>query len=216
MNVLALAILLGAANAAAPSDSPAVLVDKVVAFVQGRPITLSEVELEVRLGRAAAGDAAGALAAIDGTDSAAMLEELVDRVAALRTLKGRAREPIPPEAVDAEVDRLRRAFGAEEAWRRFLARIDLSEDEVRERRRRRLEAAWLVDVQAASRVRVDRREVDELLANSPEFPDRAAAEARLAEEHARRARREVLEKARADAGVRIVDPLRPAGELGGR
>lgn len=184
--------------------SPPVVVDRVAAVVLGRPITLSEVELEARIARAASGNVEGAISgSLSAEERARMLEELVDRTSVLRGLRTLYPDTIDPRQADVEMERLRRAFPSEESWQRFLRRIELTEDEVRERRRRALEATAIVDAKLADVARVDADRLLEYMEKHG-ITDRRVAEERLLAEVADEIRRGIIADARRATAARIV------------
>src|SRR5438874_10143041 len=131
---IALSICLAGCAHAAPANAPAVdrapapaasapsarVVDKVVAVVQNRPITLSECELEVRLQRAITGDVAGAMGAVGTPDEARVLPVLVDRAAILRALKRSYPSTLDPQMSRSALKALRSRFPTLESWHAFL------------------------------------------------------------------------------------------------
>ncbi len=190
-----------------PPVVPGVLVDEVVATVLGRPITLSEVELEARIARAGTGDVAGAISGtLTREEMATMLSELVDRTAVLRGLRSLYPNTVDPRAADLEIARLRRVFPSAEQWERFLARIELTEEEVRERRRRALEASAIVDAKLADVARVDSDLIEEYMRKNG-ISDRKVAEERLLAKVSDELRRGIIADARRATSVRVIEPL---------
>ena len=201
----ALALLIGLLSAPAGFASEPVVVDKVVAFVGTRPITLSEVELELRLMRASEGDGEGALGPVSRAELADLLPDVVSRTALLRgTRTGAPR--VDPEILEKDLARVRDAFASRAEWERFLALVELSEEELRERRRRVLEAARILESEVETSTQVRSQDVDELLAANPEL-DRAEAERRLRAERSLEVREQILDRRRRDTQARIVDFL---------
>ena len=215
--VCAAAPALGAeagARVAPPQPLPAttpLIVDKIVAFVENRPITLSEVELEVRLDRASAGDVTAAMGVVDVGDAAEMLQILVDRTAILRAMRSHYSDALKGDAADKELERMRRAFGGTDEWRAFLECIELSEQEVRERRRRALEAQAILEMRLEDIPQSIRREdIDDYLVANPEVRTREEAEQRMRRALLSDVRRRILEEARLETSTRVVDSIIPA------
>lgn len=206
--LVARALLLGLLSAPAGFAADAVVVDKVVAFVGTRPITLSEVELELRLLRASEGDAEGAVGPVSRAELADLLPDLVSRTALLRGTRTGGPK-VDPEILEKELARMREAFGSRAEWEKFLALLELSEEEVRERRRRVLEAARILESEVETSAQIRSQDVDELLAKDPGL-DRAEAERRLRAERVLDAREQILEKRRRDTQARIVDFILPS------
>ena len=189
------------------------VVDKVVAFVGSRPITLSEVELELRLERAAAGDIAGATGLVTLNELANLLPILVERTVVLRGMRSQYAGTLEPGIAEREVVRMRDSF-TPEAWTAFLARLELTEDEVRERRRRVLEAGTILEIAVDDAITVIRRE--DLEAYLAEHPDVSRAEAERALRDAQEivVRDDLLARKKKDLGAMIVDSIDRAGPRG--
>lgn len=135
----------GAAPKPVPTD--AVLVDKVVAVVDERPITCSEVEVEARIYKTATGDCAGALGEVAPEEMALILEALIDRTLVLKEWgdKGLIRS----EQLDADLNHMREACVTEGAWKKLLGLLELSEGEIQARRRQTIEAEQILTVRLA-------------------------------------------------------------------
>ena len=196
-----------AVDPTAPIAAPAgsVVVDEVVAIVAGRPITLSEVEIEVRLARAAAGNVDGAFAPVSDAERTGMMRHLLDRTAVLRGLKQHYPETLHPRAAELEVKLIRKSFQSGESWQRFLDRMELTEEEVQERRRRALEAGTILQAKLADTVRIDRGAIDAFLAENPGI-DREEAQARLLEQRSEKDLEEILAEARRATSARLLAP----------
>ena len=190
----------------APLAAEPIVVDKVVAFVGTRPITLSEVELELRLGRAAAGDVAGALASVHPAELADLLPDLLARTAILRGMRSQYVDVLSPERVEADFARMRDAFPSREEWDRFLVRLELTEAEARERRRRVLEATAILDTAVQGAINVKSQLVEDFLAENPGI-DRGEAERRVRAELEVLEREKLLERKQREMQARIVDPI---------
>lgn len=130
---------------APPQELPegVVRVDEVVAVVDERPITCSEVELEARIHRVSIGDCAVAVGELPQGDLPVILEALIDRTLVLREW-GSESSKVGDEQLDADLDRLKESCLTEEAWTRMLSMTELSEVEIRDRRRQTLEAEKLL------------------------------------------------------------------------
>ena len=214
---LALAALSGCAHASprrpvaaaavgAEPGPPGAVVDKVVAFVGNRPITLSECALEVRIDRALAGDLDGALGPVRESDEAKVLPELVDRAAVLKALKRNYEGALESGASKDAARALRARFPSDDAWRRFLEKLELSDDEVEERLRRRIEYQTILILRLKDMIRVARKDEDDWLAAHP-GATREQASSALAFEAANLAKPGILSDARRAALARVVDPI---------
>ncbi len=214
--LLALATLAGCGHRARPatpvaplpaaSPLPGTVVDKVVAIVLNRPITLSECELEVRIDRARTGDVATVTAPVSDMEKAAMLTTLVDRAAVIRALRSHYQGTLDGAISEKELKRVRARFASESAWRAFLDKVELSDEEVEERIRRALEAQAILVAKLTDLVRVGRKEVDDYLAAHP-GATREGAETAVAFESANLQKPGIIADARRATGARIVDPI---------
>lgn len=185
-----------------------VIVDKVVAFVASRPITLSEVELELRLERAAAGDVAGATGTVTPEALADLLPTLVERTIVLRGMQSQYVDTLEPGVVETQVARMRDAFGSEDAWAAFLAKLEMSDDEVRERRRRVLEAGTILDAAVHDALNVKREDLETFLAEHPEMTREQAERELLALTEAR-VRDDLIARKKKDLQAVTVDSIVP-------
>lgn len=188
-----------------PVTAKPVVVDKVVAFVASRPITLSEVELELRLERAAAGDVMGAVGTVTPTQLADALPDLIDRTIVLRGMQTQYVDTLEPGIVDRQVAKMRETFG-ENGWKAFLALLEMTEDEVRERRRRVLESGTIFDAAVNDALNVKREDLENFLAEHPDMT-REQAEKQLLAEMEERVRRDLLERKKRDLQAVIVDSI---------
>src|SRR5687767_2430704 len=122
----ALASMFATAAAAAPQ---AVLIDRVVAVVNGAVITLSDVHGALRFG----------LISTDGsTDLRTAIERVIDRRLALVEVERYAPPEPPEERIDAAVAEARAKFGSEPAFAAALAETGLTLDQLRRHYRNHL------------------------------------------------------------------------------
>jgi hypothetical protein len=148
--------------ATAALAQPTTLVDRVVAVVDEDPILLSEVERAVGLGLhgARAGESAEAARrrALDG---------LIEQRIRLHEISRFGAEPAPLEQVERQLAALRARFPDEAAWRAELARLAMTEAEVRHLLARQLSILTYVEERLGPRVFVGldeiRRHFDEVL-----------------------------------------------------
>jgi hypothetical protein len=183
-----------------------VVVDKVVAIVGSRPITLSEVELELRLERAAAGDIGGASGRVTLAELADLLPIVVDRTVVLRGMRSQYGDTLDPAIAEKELVRIRSGFPSREEWDRFLAKLEVTEDEVRERRRRVLEFVTILDAAVRDEIQVKREDVDALMAQNPGLTREEAEKELLAEAEAR-VRDDIIRRKRIDLQATTVDAI---------
>jgi peptidyl-prolyl cis-trans isomerase C len=157
---LALAAALAAAAAAAapgPAAAPAAApAEEPVARVNGRPIARRDFDLAVQL------QFRGRAADIGLAELRAVKEKVLERLIESELLHQQAATSgpaIPDADVDAEVRRLRDAFGAPDAFDAVLGESGVSETEFRAQVRRSLRIARFVEREVAPRTEVKEDEV---------------------------------------------------------
>ena len=127
------------------------LVDRVVAVVNGEPVTLSEAREVIALAPAAA--------------PAPTLEEAVERLVAARLMEREARrypaEPLPPEEAEATFRALQERFDDPDHYRATLLRLGIREDYLRRRIERELLVDRYLDRRFGPLVQVNQREVEQ-------------------------------------------------------
>lgn len=145
---LALAL---AAPPALPGQASAELVDRVVAIVNGEPVTLSE--------------AREVIALAPGSAPAPSLGEAVERLIAARLMEREARrypaEPPSPEEAEATFRALQERFDDPDHYRATLLRLGIREDYLRRRIERELRVDRYLDRRFGPLVQVNQREVEE-------------------------------------------------------
>lgn len=192
-------------HGAIPVPHEGVVVDKVVAFVSNRPITLSDCEVEVRLERAIAGNVAGALGPVRASDLAEVLPELVNRAAILRGLKQNYEGALDPRASKRHLEQVKASMSPAD-WKRLLGRLEMTEDDVEEQFHRMLESQAILVLRLKDSVRPGRKEIDAWLASHP-GASREKAEAAVAAAMQETARPKMLADARRTTNARVVDPI---------
>jgi hypothetical protein len=155
-------LLVVAAGAAAPAPREPIAApssrirEEVVALVRGpgapqpRVLTLTRLEEEARIALVSRGASAAADAPLDGDALRAALEWLVDQ-----TLLGDEATrlevlDVDPAEVAGELQRFRQRFADEVAYRAFLDRIELTEEELAAILRRTLRVARYVESRTAA------------------------------------------------------------------
>jgi hypothetical protein len=143
-----------AMTAACALAQPERLVDRVVAVVDEDPILLSEVERAVGLGlhgrRDGESDAAAHRRALDG---------LIEQRIRLHEISRFGAEPAPLDQVERQLAALRARFPDEAAWRAELARLAMTEAEVRHLLARQLSILAYVEERLGPRVFVGLEEI---------------------------------------------------------
>lgn len=127
------------------------LVDRVVAIVNGEPITLSEAREVISLA--------------PGSAPAPTLGEAVERLIAARLMEREARrypaEPPAPEEAEATFRALQERFDDPDHYRATLLRLGIREDYLRRRIERELRVDRYLDRRFGPLVQVNRREVEQ-------------------------------------------------------
>ena len=195
-----------AAAPPAPVASP-VLVDEVVAFVGDRPVTLSDVDIWVRVSYAKMNDLDHAIGPVTRQEEAAALPQIIDWLAVLRALHGHYSQAMDPREFDNDWRDLRSKFPSLDSWEAFLKKLGVDEDELRQRRRQMLEASKTILLRLADVTHVDREQVDQLMHDDPRITDPERAREILADRQKPQNLRRIFAEARAAAGVRVVDSL---------
>lgn len=160
LRATALALLLSL-----PAAGQAGLIDRVAAAVDTEVITWSELRQAVLFNERVGG----------GKDAPALagqtLEGLINRALIVREARRLRFVDVLPEEVDAEVARLRSGLGSEEAYRKLLARMDVTEGGLRALLEDRLLAERFIEKKIGLLLRVNHAEA---LAYYERHPDEFA------------------------------------------
>ena len=214
---------LGAGAAAAEEPAAGRIVEQVVAVVrtpsstQPRVITLTRLQEEARIALVSRGAVAAATEDLDRAALRAGLEWLIDQTLLLdEVVRLQVFEVDRAEALE-ELRRFQARFPTPAAYRAFLARWDVTEEELLVVLRRTLRVQRYVDSRVSGASRVPDADVDRALRErGSELPgdraaQRAAARALLAGERTRREVKALVADLRARATVRVLDPFAPGG-----
>ena len=148
------ALLATALFAALPSAAPAELVDHIVAAVNNEVITASELAhtmaLNERLGR---------LEPDGKTLEAETLDGLINRRLLVQEARRLRFVEVSDQEISAEVERLRKRFGSDDAFSGFLSTLDLAEPELARMLGEQLLVEKFVEKKVGLFVRVTREEV---------------------------------------------------------
>lgn len=208
--------------AARPEGAPpeARIVERVVAVVrtpastQPRVITLTRLQEEARIALVSRGGTGAAEGELDGAALRAGLEWLIDQILLLDEVVRLQVFEVERADVLEELRRFQGRFASPGAYRAFLARADITEEELLVVLRRMLRVQRYVDsrVSGAGRVRevdVDRhleeRRIDARAAERAAV--RGAVRAELAEQRTQREVRALLADLRSRATVRVLEPF---------
>ncbi len=202
------------------------VVDRLVAAIAGRPLTLSELDLEARVVLVRQGALHAAQAPLDEDLLVRVLDYVITQSLVVHELDRLKLDEVEGEEVRTQVRGFASRFESPAAYQSFLARQDVAEEALAAIFRRDLRVARYVERRVRLQARVEDSEVRAYLdAHADEVAgmDRGAAadavRAKLSRERAAEVtRREMAEvRARHQGEVRLVAPftrrLRP-GEAG--
>lgn len=164
--IMALAMLLSLAGGGGPASAE--LIDRVVASAGNEVITLSELQQAVAFNEAVAG-APGRGA----RDAAETLEGLINRRLLLQEAYRLRNVEVSEQDTAAELARFRERLGAEEAFRGFLSRTGLTEENLGRLLGERLLVERFVEKKIGIFARVSRDEAEQYFRERPdEFRNR--------------------------------------------
>ncbi|MBK9518844.1 MAG: hypothetical protein IPO09_16135 [Anaeromyxobacter sp.] len=209
-----LAMLLLSTLAAPPVEGR--VVERIVAVVRNpagaapRPLTLTRLVEEARVALVGQGALEAAEAPLDEAALRAALRWLVDQWLVADEAARLKVDDVAREDAQAALRRFRDRFAGEEAYRRFLARADLAEEEVAQSLLRDLKVRRYLDSRVGRSARVTEAEVDAALAaqgaGGGDEAARQQARGRLAGEKAGAQARQLLADLRSRADVRVLAP----------
>ncbi|MFL5290822.1 MAG: hypothetical protein ACJ79U_04850 [Myxococcales bacterium] len=207
--VAVFALLLSAA--AAPAQTPQrTLVDEVVAVVDARSITLSELVAETRIHLVEHQGAQAAESDPDRALLAASLRRLIEERVILAEVDRLRLFDLDHAEVEGALARFRSRFPTAEAYDRFLARIEMTSEEVALVLARDLRVSRYLDNRLKLAAQVREAELDEAIRASP-GADRGRMRQQLGREKYERLLEGLLADLRRKADVRILDPLEGDG-----
>lgn len=197
--------------AAGRAEETGAVVDRLVAAIGGKPLTLSELEFETRVAFIRQGGIRAADAALDD----ALLGRVLDLVIVQWLILAEVERLRVDEADEEEVQREARAFAQQfetpAAYRAFLARQDVTDATVAAIVRRELRVARYMERRVRLLARVEDAEVRRHLALHPDevrgLDEREAFEAvrqKLSRDNAARVTRREMDEIRRRGDVRVV------------
>jgi hypothetical protein len=202
--------------ASSPAETPRV-VEEIVAVVRNPPgaapriITLTKLAEEARIALVSRGAAAAATRPLDPEALRAALDWVLDQMLLADEAARLGLDAVEREAVAAALARFREQLGPGDAYARFLAAAELSEEELSATLARMVRVERYVQSRVGRGARVGDEELDRWLAEhgaaSATGAAREAARAQLEEERARAQVRDLVADLRGRADVRILDPL---------
>jgi hypothetical protein len=194
------------------------IVEEVVAVVRNPPsaparvVTLTKLAEEARIALVSRGATAAATGPLDRAALRAALEWLLDQMLVSDEAAKLRLDEVDQEAVRAELRRFQGRFDTLSEYEAFLARSELSEDELAATLARMVRVERYVKSRVGRGARVEEDEVDRWLRDrgAPDAPAaaRAAARERLVEERAAAGVRELLLELRSRAEIRLIGSLR--------
>src|SRR3954465_10358814 len=207
VRALPLLLLLAAAGAAADA-SDRQLLDEVVAVVEARSITLSEVAAETRVRLVEAEGPAVANRPLPRRILAASLRKTIEERVVLSEMQRLKLFDLEPGEVEALLARLRARFPSRADYDAFLRGIELTEDEIGAILARELRVARYLDNRLKLAAQLRDSELEEAARGQKLSPAaRDELRRRLSQEKYQRLLSELLEDLRKRATVRVLDPL---------
>jgi len=205
-------LLLATTGAADRSERQ--LLDEVVAVVEARSITLSEVAAETRVRLVEAEGPAAANLPLDRRILAASLRKTIEERVVLSEMQRLKLFDLEPGEVEALLARLRARFASRAEYDAFIRAIELTEDEIGAILARELRVARYLDNRLKLAAQVRDGEFEEAIRGKKlSQAERDQLRAQLAQEKYQRLLRELLADLRKRATVRILDPLDGGGSV---
>jgi hypothetical protein len=215
MRSIGLALLLAATPAAAVPAGGVVL-ERVVVVVRNpasaapRPLTLTRLDEEARVALVGQGAAQAAFAPLDAAARRAALRWLLDQWLVADEANRLKVDEVAREDVQQALRGFRQRFSEEASYQRFLATLELPEEELRSILARGLRVQRFLDARLGRGARVPDEEVSRWLAGqgsvAPTAAERDAARARLSNERAQGQVKQILADLRSRADIRVLLP----------
>lgn len=187
------------------------VLDRAVAAVEGRVITLSELEFEARVIIVNAGGAEAAFAPLDHETLARSLNTLIDhRLATLEADKLDAYS-LEPGELERALAAFRSRFPSEARYREFLERNEVETVDVGEVLKRAMRAQRALDARLRLKAQVSEAEAQQYRVAHPEFKDVALEilRQRLFAQRFQNLVHDELAVARRSVDVRLLGPFEP-------
>lgn len=204
-----------AARAAPPLRDPQI-VEQVVAVVrtpastQPRVITLTRLQEEARIALVSRGATGAAEGDLDAPALSAGLEWLIDQILLLDEVVRLQVFEVERSDVLEELRRFQARFASAAAYRAFLTRCDVTEEELLVVLRRTLRVQRYVDSRVSGAGRVRDADVDRYLQErglDPRAAVRDTIRAELAERRTQREVKALLAELRSRATIRVLEPF---------
>jgi hypothetical protein len=219
VRALLAACLLAPAASAAEGRDPRI-VEQVVAVVrapastQPRVITLTRLEEEARIALVSRGATAAAQAELDAPALRAGLEWLIDQTLLLDEVVRLQVFEVDRAEVMEELRAFQSRFASGEAYRAFLARWDITEEELLVVLRRMLRVQRYLDSRVSGAARVREAELDRYLqeqgiearaGDRERAAVRSGARSRLTQERLRREVKALVDELRSRSTIRVLE-----------
>lgn len=212
---LALALLVSAPpGTATPAAGQGRLLDRVVAVVRNpasapaRPLTLTRLDEEARIALVSQGAQDAAFASLDAPARRALLRWVIDQWLVADEAARLRVDDVPAEELRWALSGFRLRFADEATYARFLASIELSEEDLTSILARGLRVQRFLDSRLGRGAKVSEDEVTRRLAGegmlAPTPADRDAARSRLLGERMEALVKQLLIDLRARADVRVL------------
>jgi hypothetical protein len=212
------ACLFGPAYPAAPAGRDPQILEQVVAVVrtpastQPRVITLTRLDEETRIALISQGATGAAGGDLDAAALRAGLDWLIDQTLLLDEVVRLQVFEVDRAEVLEELRRFQARFDGPAGYRAFLARLDITEEELLVVLRRMLRVQRYVDSRISGAVRVREADLDRYLQEQgiearagDRAAVRAAARARLSAERTRREVKALVADLRSRATIRVLE-----------
>lgn len=209
--LLALPLVAFAADAGSPSPEEEQVFDRAVAAIDGKVMTLSQLELEARVLLVNAGGVEAAFAPLPADTLKASLDAVIDERLAVFEADKLDAFALEPGELEKALDAFRARFVPEARYREFLAAHEASDVELGQVLRRHLRAQRVLESKFRLRAQVSEAEARRLLANRPDLKNITFEQARqrLFAERFRGLVQAELRQARKTIDVRLLGPWAP-------
>lgn len=194
------------------ASPPPKVVDRAVASIEGRVVTLSQLEFEARVMLVASGGVAAAFAPLDDAALRAALQQSIDERLALLEADKLGAYLIESAELEQAVSSFRNRFATEAQFRQFLATHDAELPDVVQVLSRSLRAQRALEGKLRLRAQVSEGEARAHVAAHPELqklPLENVRSALIQQRFAQLVKRELAEQ-RSQVDVRLLGPFAPS------
>ncbi len=187
------------------------VLDRAVAAVEGRVITLSQLEFEARVIIVNAGGVEAAFAPLDHEALARALDTVIDQRLSVIEADKLDAYSLEPGELERALAAFRSRFGSEARYREFLERHEVESADVGEVLKRSLRAQRALDARLRLKAQVGESEARQYRDTHPELKDVALeiVRQRLFTQRFQALVRDELAVARRSIDVRLLGPFEP-------